>query len=75
MVNGAVVSNKCQASGLVRLSPPAPIVHGAFSFIEENIVAISGRILAPNEAMGVVSVGLADSVRPCVGAEWHANRD
>jgi hypothetical protein len=75
VVNGAVVSITCEASGLVRLSPPAPIIHGEFSFVEENIVAISGRILAPNEAMGAVSVGLAGSVRPCVGAEWHANKE
>src|SRR6185436_16195397 len=76
VVNGAVVSMKCQASGLVRLSPPAPIVHGAFSFIEENIVAISGRILAPNEAMGVVSLGAIDGiVGPCIGAEWHSTKD
>jgi IPT/TIG domain len=76
VVNGAVASITCAMSGLVRLSPPAPIIHGEFSFAEENIVAVSGRILAPNEAKGVVNIGLVDSsVRPCVGAEWHATKE
>ena len=76
VVNGAVVSIRCQASELMRLSAPAPIIHGAFSFIEENIVAIAGSIVAPNEAMGIVSLGAIDGiVGPCIGAEWHANKD
>ena len=68
----AVVSFTCSTSGLVRLSPPAPIIDGEFSFKGEDGVAISGRILAPNEAVGVVNVGLAGNIRPCVGAAWHA---
>ena len=77
VVNGAVVSITCAMSGLVRLSPPAPFIHGDFSFTEENVVAISGRIVAPNEAKGVVNIGLSGSVSlsPCVGAEWHATRE
>ena len=30
VVNGAVVDLTCSTSGLVRLSPPAPIIHGEF---------------------------------------------
>jgi hypothetical protein len=75
VVNGAVVSMTCSTSGLVRLSPPAPIIHGEFFFRREDGAAISGRILAPNEAMGVVNVGPPGNVRPCVQAGWHANRD
>jgi len=74
VVNGAVVDITCSTSGLVRLSPPAPIIHGEFSYGGEDGVAISGRIVAPNEALGVVNVGPAGNVRPCVGAEWHATR-
>jgi len=33
--------------------------HGEFSFAAENIVSMSGRILAPNEAKGVVNIGLS----------------
>jgi hypothetical protein len=77
VVNGAVVSITCSTSGLVGLSPPAPIIHGEFSFSGETGVAfsISGRILAPNEAMGFVNVGPVGNVRPCVGAEWHATKE
>jgi len=76
VVNGAVVSITCATSGLVTLSPPAPIVNGEFSFARENTVALSGRMLAPDEAMGVVDLGPAGSnARPCVRAEWHANKD
>ena len=57
VVNGAVVSMTCSTSGLVRLSPPAPITHGEFLFRGEDGVAISGRILAPTEAKGLVNVG------------------
>ena len=75
VANDAVVSFTCSTSGLLRLSPPAPIIHGEFSFRGEDGVAISGRILAPNEATGVVSVGPPGSIRPCVGAAWHAARE
>ena len=54
--NGAVVSITCSTSGLMRLSPPAPIIHGEFLFIGEDGVAVSGRIVAPNEAKGDVTV-------------------
>jgi hypothetical protein len=74
-VNGAVVSITCSTYGLVTLSPPAPIIHGEFLFRAEDGVAISGRILAPNEAKGVVNVGPVANVRPCVGAEWHATKE
>jgi IPT/TIG domain len=75
VVNGAVVSITCATSGLVGLSPPAPIIHGEFSYGGEEGVAISGRIVAPNEALGVVNVGPVGNVRPCVGAEWHAIKE
>jgi hypothetical protein len=74
VANGAVVDITCSTSGLVRLSTPAPVIHGEFSFRGEDGVAISGRILAPNEATGVVNVAPVVNVRPCVGAEWHANK-
>ena len=74
--NGAVVSITCASSGLLRLSPPAPIVNGEFLFRGEDGVTISGRILAPNEAAGAVNVDPAANVRrPCVDAGWHANRE
>ena len=74
VVNGAVVSMTCSTSGLVRLSPPAPITHGEYLFRGEDGVAISGRILAPTEANGVVNMGPVGNVRPCVGAGWHATK-
>lgn len=75
VVNGAVVSMACSTSGLVRLSPPAPITHGEFLFRGEDGVTISGRILAPTEANGVVNIGPAGSGRACVGAGWHATKE
>ena len=74
--NGAVVSITCSTSGLVRLSPPASIVRGEFLFRRSGGVVVSGRILAPNEAVGAVNVDpVAHARRPCVEAEWHATRD
>ena len=75
VVNGAVVDITCSTSGLVKLSPPAPIIHGEFSFGGEDGVTVSGRILAPNEARGAVNVGPVGNVRPCVGAEWRATKE
>jgi hypothetical protein len=73
--NGSVVSITCSTSGLMRLSPPAPIIHGEFLFIGEDGVAVSGRIVAPNEAKGDVTVDSVYEVRrPCVEAEWHATK-
>jgi hypothetical protein len=73
--NGSVVSITCSKSGLMRLSPPAPIIHGEFLFIGEDGVAVSGRIVAPNEAKGDVTVDSVYEVRrPCVEAEWHATK-
>lgn len=75
VVNGAVVSMTCSTSALVRLSPPAPITHGEFLFRGEDGVVVSGRILAPTEAVGVVNVGPRANGRPCFGAEWHTTKE
>jgi hypothetical protein len=53
VVNGAVVSISARTSGVVALSSPVPITHGEFSFRYEDGVAVSGRILAPNEVQGL----------------------
>ena len=72
--NGAVVSITCSTSGLVRLSPPAAIIGGEFLFTGE--FDVSGRIVAPNEAKGIVTVDPVYEMRgPCVEAEWHAIRE
>ena len=74
--NGAVVSITCASSGLIPLSPPAPIIRGEFLFSPGGGVEVSGRILAPNEAKGGVNVDpFAHVRRPCVDAEWRANRE
>jgi hypothetical protein len=67
--NGAIVTISCWTSGVVALSPPATITHGEFSFRDEDGMAISGTILAPNESEGFVNVG------PCVDRGWHATKD
>ena len=76
--NGSVVSITCSTSGLMRLTPPAPIIHGEFLFIGEDGVALSGRIVAPNEAKGDVTVDSVYEVRrPCVereGSIWPRDR-
>ena len=54
-------------------SPPAPILHGEFSFMS---MVSSGRYVAPNEAKGDVTIDPVYQVRrPCVEAEWHATRE
>lgn len=76
VMNNAIVSVTCSTSGLVTPSPPVPIIKGEFFFDGKDGLSISGRILAPHEASGVVNIGPAGSVRsPCVGAEWHANKE
>ena len=75
VVNGAVVSMTCATSGTLALSPPAPVIHGEFSFAKENIVTVYGRIVAPKEAIGVVDIGTVGSVGPCVRADWHATKE
>ena len=40
--NGAVVSITCSTSGLMRLSPPAPITHGEFLFTENVVTFQAG---------------------------------
>jgi hypothetical protein len=39
-------------------------------------VAVSGTILAPNEAKGTVNVDpVTQVVRPCIKAQWHATKE
>ena len=69
VVNRSVVSVSCWGSGTVMLSPPAPIRDGEFSFSGEDGVAISGTIVSPVEAKGLVTLG------QCVNSDWYAFRE
>ncbi len=76
VVNGAVVSITCSTLGLMRLSPPAPIIRGEFLSGGEDGVGVAGRIVAPNEAKGTVNIdSVAQVPRLCVEADWHANKE
>ena len=66
--NDLVVSVSCADSGVVALSPPAPVSQGTFSFAGEDGTAFSGKIVSPAEAIGTVSLGF------CSDADWYASK-
>ena len=66
IVGGAIVSLACWTSGAIAVSPPARITGGEFSFSRIGI-SLSGRIVAPTEAIGFVTVD------QCLGWDWYAN--
>jgi hypothetical protein len=57
-------------------APESFDVNGNWREVSFDGVAVSGRIVAPKEAKGDVTIDPVYQVRrPCVEAEWHATRD
>ena len=52
----------------VSFSPPVAVTNSAFSYASEDGVVLSGRIVAPNMATGVIRLG------PCTSDAWYASK-
>lgn len=65
--NNLLVSVSCDSSTLA-LSPPPSIVNGEFSFLGNQGVRISGRIVSASEASGTINMA------PCAVTIWRAWR-
>jgi hypothetical protein len=67
ILNNALVSLTCGSSTPVVFSPQPAVVNGEFSFTG-TIGSVSGRILAPRDAIGAINVP------GCVAAAWYASK-
>ena len=66
--NNRLTSASCGNSATVTLSPPPAISDGVFSFHGDDGTSISGRIVAPDSALGTIDIA------PCAGYPWFAKR-
>jgi hypothetical protein len=62
-----LISVSCDDSGTVTLSPPSPVIQGAFSYAAGG-VSVSGKIVSDREAVGLVNLA------PCLNADWSASK-
>lgn len=58
----------CGSSSTVTLSPAAPVINGEFSYRAADGSSMSGRIRAPNRAIGDMNIA------PCSAYPWSATR-
>ena len=69
--NDTLVSFSCGSSETVTVSPPAAVTNGEFSFLGNEGVSLSGRIVSPNLAFGTISIA---GIRFCVAEPWYATK-
>jgi hypothetical protein len=69
--NGALASFSCGASATITLSSQSPVSNGEFSFIGDDGVSISGRIVSPTLAFGTIRL---PGIPFCVGEPWYAEK-
>ena len=58
----------CGPDVTLTFSPPRPVANGEFSFVGDDGVGFSGRIVAVSEAAGTIKLGHCDS------SGWHARK-
>ena len=58
----------CGPDITLTFSPPLPVTNGEFSFVGDDGVGFSGRIVAVSEATGTIKLG------PCESSGWHARK-
>jgi hypothetical protein len=63
-----LLSVSCGPDVTVTFSPPRPVTDGAFSFVRNDGVAFSGRIVAASTATGIIQLG------SCESNAWHARK-
>lgn len=66
--NNALVSLVCGSSEALLISPPSPVQDGAFSFLGDDGIAVSGRLVSPINAVGTINVP------GCTNTSWWADR-
>ncbi len=69
--SNTLVSFSCGTSATITLSPQLPIRNGEFSFIGDDGVSISGRIVSPTLALGTIRI---PGILFCVGEPWYAEK-
>lgn len=66
--NDALLSVSCGPDETLTFSPPRPVTNGEFSFVGNDGVGFSGRIVAPSGATGTIKLG------PCESNAWYATK-
>jgi IPT/TIG domain-containing protein len=66
--NNVLVNVSCGTSGTFTPSPPPSVSNGEFSFLGNDGVAISGRIVAASAAVGMINIA------PCTATHWWAEK-
>ena len=66
--NNALVSLACGSAEAVTLSPPPSVHAGEFSFLGDDGIAISGRLVSPSGAVGTINVP------GCSTTRWFADK-
>ena len=66
--NNGLKSLSCGTSLALTFSVPPPITRGEFSFVGEDGVSISGRLVSANNAVGEINVA------PCANSWWADKR-
>lgn len=66
--NNTLTSVSCDDVTLT-LSPPPSVSHGEFSFLGRDGASLSGRIVAPDSALGHIA-----RIGPCSDYPWYATR-
>ena len=66
--NNRLKSVTCGASPTVMFSAPLPVSHGEFSFVGEDGLSVSGRIVSAANAVGEINIV------PCATRWWADKR-
>jgi hypothetical protein len=66
--NNVLVNASCGTSGTVTFSPPPSVSNGEFSFLGNDGLAISGRIVSASNAIGTINLA------PCASTIWLATK-
>jgi len=67
--DNVLVSVSCGTSGTLTFSPPASVSNGEFSFLGNDSVRVSGRIVSASSAIGTINVP------GCPSSNWWAERE
>jgi hypothetical protein len=66
--NDVLVSVSCGTSASLTFAPAPSVKDGEFSFLGDDGLAISGRLVSPVQAVGTINVPA------CLGARWWADK-
>jgi hypothetical protein len=63
-----LLSVSCGPDVTLTFSPPRPVTNGEFSFVRDDGVGFSGRIVAVSDAIGTIKLG------SCESNAWHGRK-